>query len=144
MPPSAASRSQSEERGRKTDFQQGSAAPALLLAQSSLCGPQCLTLWDPMDCDPPISSVHVTLQANIMGWVVMPSSRGSIFPNQRSNLGLLYYRLLQWQEDSLPADLLSHREYTPTPTHTSTPPLGNKNKRSSLLPVHPTMIKQGR
>ena len=30
-----------------------------------------------MDCDPPISTVHRILQAGILGWVAMPSSRGS-------------------------------------------------------------------
>ena len=37
----------------------------------------CPTLWDPMDCSPPGSSVHGILQARILEWVAMPSSRGS-------------------------------------------------------------------
>ena len=37
----------------------------------------CLTLWDSMDHSPPGSSVHGILQARILEWVVMPSSRGS-------------------------------------------------------------------
>ena len=37
----------------------------------------CLTLCDPMDCSPPGSSVHGILQARILEWVAMPSSRGS-------------------------------------------------------------------
>jgi len=39
--------------------------------------PSCLTLCDPMDCSPPGSSVHGILQARILEWVAMPSSRGS-------------------------------------------------------------------
>ena len=35
----------------------------------------CLTLCDPMDCNPPGSSVHGILQAGILEWVAMPSSR---------------------------------------------------------------------
>ena len=35
------------------------------------------TLWDPMDCNPPGSSVHGILQARILEWVAMSSSRGS-------------------------------------------------------------------
>ena len=35
----------------------------------------CLTLCDPMDCSPPGSSVHGILQARIMEWVAMSSSR---------------------------------------------------------------------
>ena len=41
----------------------------------------CLTLCDPMDCNPPGSSAHGILQARILEWVAMPSSK-------RSNLGL--------------------------------------------------------
>ena len=37
----------------------------------------CPTLCNPMDCSPPGSSVHEILQARILEWVVMPSSRGS-------------------------------------------------------------------
>ena len=37
----------------------------------------CLTLCDPMDCSPPGSSVHGTLQARILEWAAMPSSRES-------------------------------------------------------------------
>ena len=50
---------------------------------SSLCAmhvqslQSCPTLCDPMDCmDPPGSSVHGVLQARILEWVAMPSSRG--------------------------------------------------------------------
>ena len=37
----------------------------------------CLTLCDPMDCSLPGSSVHRVLQARILEWVAVPSSRGS-------------------------------------------------------------------
>ena len=37
----------------------------------------CLTLCDPMDCSPPGSSIQGILQARILDWVVMHSSRGS-------------------------------------------------------------------
>ena len=37
----------------------------------------CLTLRDPMDCNPPGSSVHSILQARILEWVAIPFSRGS-------------------------------------------------------------------
>ena len=40
----------------------------------------CLTLCDPMDCSPPGSSVYGILQARILEWVPMPSSRGSSQP----------------------------------------------------------------
>ena len=36
----------------------------------------CPTLCDPMDGSPPGSSVHRILQARVLEWVAMPSSRG--------------------------------------------------------------------
>ena len=44
------------------------------------CAESCPTLWDPMDCSPPGSSVHGILQARILEGVAMPSSRGSSLP----------------------------------------------------------------
>ena len=40
----------------------------------------CPTLCDPMDCSPPGSSVHGILQARILEWAAIPSSRGSSWP----------------------------------------------------------------
>ena len=40
----------------------------------------CPTLWDPMDHNPPGSSVHGILQARTLEWVAMLSSRGSSPP----------------------------------------------------------------
>ena len=37
----------------------------------------CLTLWDPVDCSLPGSSVHRIFQARILEWVVISFSRGS-------------------------------------------------------------------
>ena len=36
-----------------------------------------LTLCNLMDCSPPGSPVHVILQARLLEWIAMPSSRGS-------------------------------------------------------------------
>ena len=44
---------------------------------------------DPMDCSLPGSSLYGILQARILKWVAMPSSRGSS-PTQRSNPDLPY------------------------------------------------------
>ena len=40
----------------------------------------CLTLCDPRGCSTPGSSVHGILQARILEWVAVPSSRGSSWP----------------------------------------------------------------
>ena len=44
----------------------------------------CLILCDPMDCTPPGSSVHGILQARILEWVAIPSSKGSSRPTDRT------------------------------------------------------------
>ena len=44
----------------------------------------CLTLCDPMDYSPPCSSVHGVLQARLLEWVAMPSSRGSSLPRDQT------------------------------------------------------------
>ena len=56
------------------------------------------TLCPPVDGSPPASSVHGILQASILEWGAMPSSKGSS-PTQGSNLCLLC--LLHWQAGSL-------------------------------------------
>ena len=43
------------------------------------------TLCNPMDCSPPGSSVHGILQAGILEWVAMPSSRGSSQPRDQTH-----------------------------------------------------------
>ena len=40
----------------------------------------CLTLWNPIDCSPPDSSVHGILQARILEWVAISFSSGSPDP----------------------------------------------------------------
>ena len=40
----------------------------------------CPTLCHPMDCGPPGSSVHGLLQARILEWAAVPSSKGSSRP----------------------------------------------------------------
>ena len=51
----------------------------------------CLTLGNPMDCSPPGSSVHGILQARILEWVAMPSSRGSSQPRDRIPVSYISY-----------------------------------------------------
>ena len=50
-----------------------------------------LTLCDPVDYNPPGSSVHGILQAGVLEWVAMPFSRG-IFQTQGSNPNLPHCR----------------------------------------------------
>ena len=43
----------------------------------------CPTLCEPMDCNPPGSSVHAISQARILEWVVISFSRGSSWPRHQ-------------------------------------------------------------
>ena len=43
-------------------------------------------LCDTMDYNPPGFSVHGILQARILEWIVMPSSRGSFWPRDRTHV----------------------------------------------------------
>ena len=64
------------------------ARPKMQVAQS------CPTLCDPMDCSPPGSSVHGILQARILEWVAMPSSRGSSPAKDQSQVSHIAGRFL--------------------------------------------------
>ena len=44
----------------------------------------CLTLCNPRDCSPSGSCVHGILQARMLEWVAMPSSRGSSWPKEQT------------------------------------------------------------
>ena len=44
----------------------------------------CLTLYHPVECSPPGSSVHGILWAGILEWVAMPFSRGSSQPRDQT------------------------------------------------------------
>ena len=46
----------------------------------------CLTLCDPMDCSPLGSSVHGILQARILEWIAMPSSRRTSWPRDWTHI----------------------------------------------------------
>ena len=58
-----------------------------------------LTLSDPMDCSPPGSSVHGILQATLLEWVAIFSSRVSSQPRDRTCVSLCF---LPWRVGSLP------------------------------------------
>ena len=58
--------------------------PIKSLRVCALVAQSCLTLCDPVDYSPPSSSVHGILQARILEWVAMPSSRGSSWLRDRT------------------------------------------------------------
>ena len=52
----------------------------------------CPTLYDPMDCSPPGSSVHGILQARILEWIAIPFSRGSSHPRDQTLISCITAR----------------------------------------------------
>ena len=62
--------------------------PVCLVTQS------CLTLFEPTDCSPPGSSIHGILQARILEWITVPSSRGSSQPRDWRHLS--YVSCIGW------------------------------------------------
>ena len=46
----------------------------------------CPTLWDPMDCSLPSSSVHGIFQAIVLEWIAISFSRGSSRPRDQTRV----------------------------------------------------------
>ena len=61
--------SPNEDQGN--DYKSGECLLPVVVAQS------CLILCDPMDCSPPGFSVLGILQARLLEWIAISSSRGS-------------------------------------------------------------------
>jgi len=55
----------------------------------------CPALFDSIDCSMPDSSVHGILQARILEWVAMPSSRGSSWPRDWTCISLWFLHCRQ-------------------------------------------------
>ena len=69
------------DRSKIADLQAWKGPYVCVRARSPL---SCLTLCNSMDCSPPGSSIPGILQARILEWVAMPSSRGSSWPRDES------------------------------------------------------------
>ena len=53
----------------------------------------CSTLWDPMDSYPPGFSIHGIFQAWKLEWIAIPSSRGSSWPRDWTQVSCIAGRL---------------------------------------------------
>ena len=49
----------------------------------------CPTLFDPLDCSQPSSSIHGIFQARILEWVTISFSRGSSRPRDQTQVSLI-------------------------------------------------------
>ena len=68
--------------------------PHFLLCVHAESLKSCPTLCDPMNCSPPGSSVHGILQARILEWVAISSSRGSLRPRNQTLVSCIGRRVL--------------------------------------------------
>ena len=62
--------------------------------QKVLVAQSCMTLWHPMDCSLPASSVHRIFQARVLEWVAIPFSRGSSWPRDWTWVSCIASRFL--------------------------------------------------
>ena len=85
--------------------------PHLIVAHCSVTQ-LCPTLCDPMDCSPPDSSVKGMLQARILAWVAISSSRGSLGPRDRTQVSRISGRFFTTES---PGSLPSHCSSLLTP-----------------------------
>ena len=63
--------------------------PGTLLCRCVCCHFSCVWLCNSIDCSLPGSSVHGILQARILEWVAMPSSRGSSQPRDQTHISCI-------------------------------------------------------
>ena len=74
----------------------------------------CPTLCKPTDYNPPVSSDHGILQARIVEWVAMPSSRGSSQPRDRTQVSCTEGRFcIDWATRDVPANTGSPHTHSP-------------------------------
>ena len=70
----------------------------------------CPTLWDPMDCSNPGSSVHGILQTWILEWVAISFSRGSSRPRDQTQVYFISFigRLILYHQCHVQSPQMNH------------------------------------
>ena len=70
----------------------------------------CPTLWDPMDCSLPGSSVHGIFQAIVLEWIAISFSRGSSQPRDRTQVSHIVDRCFTvWATREVQLKLNQHK-----------------------------------
>ena len=77
---------------------------AVLVSQS------CLTLCDPVDCSPPGSSAHGILQARVLEWVAMPSSRRCSQPRDQTRVSCITGRFFTTEPPGKPISSSNYKQ----------------------------------
>ena len=88
-------------------WKNGSRSNACSVTQS------CLTLWDPLDCSPPVSSVHGTSHARILGWIAISFSNAWNWKVKVKSLSRVQLSATPWTAayQAPPSMRFSRREY---------------------------------
>ena len=74
----------------------------------------CLTVCNPMDCSPPGSSVHGTLQAKILEWVATSFSRGCSQPRDWTQVTFIASRFFTiWATRETHKSITNYNEKRP-------------------------------
>ena len=95
----------------------------------------CPTLWDPMDCSLPGSSVHGIFQARVLEWVAVTFSRGSSQPRDQTRVSRIAgRRFTLWSTREAPYKdmtplLAFHAAYSVPLTHLPSDPPGKHHTR---------------
>ena len=76
----------------------------------------CLTLCGPVDCSPPASSVPGILQARILGWIAISSSRGSSQPRDPACISSVQFSRSVLSDSLRPPGVQHARPSCPSPT----------------------------
>ena len=115
----------------------------------------CLTLCNPMDCNPPDSFVHGILQARTLQWVPMLSSRGSSQPRDQTQISLIagdslpyepigkstFLSSVQFSRSVMSDSLQPHEsQHARPPCPSPTPrvyPNSGPSSRDAIQPSHP-------
>ena len=105
---------------------------AVLHAVWCLVTQSCPTLFDPMDYNPPGSSVHGILQARILEWVDIPFSRGSSQDKDRTQVSHIaggFFAVWATRE------ALNNGYYVPSTHQVLCPQKGRNNPHGTSLMV---------
>ena len=103
----------------------GAYTVVFLVRSGQMCARLCPTLYDPMDCSLPGSSVHGIFQARILEWVAISSSRGSSRPRDWTHISCVFcigrwvlYHWVTWEDqdhvNSICSKILSWMFYVAT------------------------------
>ena len=100
-----------------------------------LVAKSCLTLWDPMDCGLPGSSVHGISQVRILKWVVMSFSRGFSQPRDQTHISCITDTFFTTEPPGKPQLSLESAPVSHSPPALVSP--SSHDLASRLLQQHP-------